>query len=158
MESPECSCLTCSKKYTFDVLSEDIIAVLNKEKIKSSHFVGISLGTILIRQIGEMYPKRVQSMVMAGAIMKLNVRSQILMRFGNVCKSIIPYLWLYRLFAYIIMPKKSHKESRLLFVREAKKLYQKNSYVGINSPLNLNPCCDCFVKWISTSQLCMLWK
>tara|TARA_B100002019_G_scaffold292394_1_gene315343 strand:+ start:237 stop:860 length:624 start_codon:yes stop_codon:yes gene_type:complete len=113
------------KKYTFDVLAEDIIAVLNKEKIKSSHFVGISLGTILIRQIGEMYPKRVQSMVMAGAIMKLNVRSQILMRFGNVCKSIIPYLWLYRLFAYIIMPKKSHKESRLLFVREAKKLYQK---------------------------------
>tara|TARA_B100000003_G_scaffold130769_1_gene117320 strand:- start:73 stop:525 length:453 start_codon:yes stop_codon:yes gene_type:complete len=64
-------------------------------------------------------------MVMAGAIMKLNVRSQILMRFGNICKSIIPYLWLYRLFAYIIMPKKSHKESRLLFVREAKKLYQK---------------------------------
>ena len=113
------------KKYTFDVLAEDIIAVLDKENIKSSHFVGISLGTILIRQIGEMYPQRVQSMVMAGAIMKLNVRSQILMRFGNICKSIIPYLWLYRLFAYIIMPKKSHKESRLLFVREAKKLYQK---------------------------------
>ena len=113
------------KKYTFDVLAEDIIAVLDKEQIKTSHFVGISLGTILIRQIGEMYPERVQSMVMAGAIMKLNVRSQILMRFGNICKSIIPYLWLYRLFAYIIMPKNNHKESRLLFVREAKKLYQK---------------------------------
>ena len=54
------------KKYTFDVLAEDIIAVLDKENIKSSHFVGISLGTILIRQIGEMYPQRVQSMVMAG--------------------------------------------------------------------------------------------
>ena len=113
------------KKYTFDVLAEDIIAVLDKEQIKASHFVGISLGTILIRQISEMYPERVQSMVMAGAIMKLNVRSQILMRFGNIFKSIIPYLWLYRLLAYIIMPKNNHKESRLLFVREAKKLYQK---------------------------------
>ena len=113
------------KKYTFDVLVKDIIAVLDKENIKSSQFVGISLGTILIRQIGEIYPQRVKSMVMAGAIMKLNVRSQILMHFGNICKSIIPYLWLYQLFAYIIMPKKSHKESRLLFVREAKKLYQK---------------------------------
>ena len=51
--------------------------VLDKEKIKSSHFVGISLGTILIRQIAETYPKRIKSMVMAGAIMKLNVRSQI---------------------------------------------------------------------------------
>ena len=48
------------KKYTFDVLAEDIIAVLDKENIKSSHFIGISLGTILIRQIGEMYPQRVQ--------------------------------------------------------------------------------------------------
>jgi pimeloyl-ACP methyl ester carboxylesterase len=113
------------KKYTFDVLAEDIVAVMDKEKISASHFVGISLGTILIRQLGEMYPKRVTSMVMAGAIMKLNVRSQILMRFGNIFKSIVPYLWLYRFFAYIIMPKKSHKESRILFVREAKKLYQK---------------------------------
>ena len=57
--------------------------------------------------------------------MKLNVRSQILMRFGNVVKSVIPYLWLYRFFAFIIMPKKNHRESRLLFVREAKKLYHK---------------------------------
>ena len=53
-------------------------------------------------------------MVMAGAIMKLNTRSQILMKFGNVFKSMIPYLWLYRLFAYIIMPNKNHKKSRLL--------------------------------------------
>ena len=57
--------------------------------------------------------------------MKLNVRSQILMRLGNVVKSVIPYLWLYRFFAFIIMPKKNHRESRLLFVREAKKLYHK---------------------------------
>ena len=62
---------------------------------------------------------------MGGAIVKLNVRSQILMRLGNVVKSIIPYLWLYRFFAFIIMPKKNHRESRLLFVREAKKLYHK---------------------------------
>jgi pimeloyl-ACP methyl ester carboxylesterase len=38
---------------------------------------------------------------------------------------VIPYLWLYRFFAFIIMPKKNHRESRLLFVREAKKLYHK---------------------------------
>ena len=37
----------------------------------------------------------------------------------------MPYIFLYKLFAFIIMPKKNHKESRLLFVKEAKKLYQK---------------------------------
>jgi pimeloyl-ACP methyl ester carboxylesterase len=113
------------KRYTFDSIVDDIIEVLDYEKIKSSHFVGISLGTILIRQLAENHPERVSSMVMGGAIMKLNVRSQILMRLGNIVKSVIPYLWLYRFFAFIIMPKKNHRESRLLFVREAKKLYHK---------------------------------
>ncbi len=113
------------KRYTFDSIVDDIIEVLDYEKIKSSHFVGISLGTILIRQLAENHPGRVSSMIMGGAIMKLNIRSQILMRLGNVVKSVIPYLWLYRFFAFIIMPKKNHRESRLLFVREAKKLYHK---------------------------------
>ncbi len=127
------------KKYTFTSLAQDIVDVLDKEKINSSHFVGISLGTILIRQIAETYPKRIKSMVMAGAIMKLNVRSQILMRFGNLFKSIVPYLWIYRLFAYIIMPKKNHKESRLLFVREAKKLYKKEFMRWYKLTSDLNP-------------------
>ena len=114
-----------NQRYTFEVIVADIIEVLDYEKIESSHFVGVSLGTILIRQLAETYPDRVRSMVMGGAIVKLNIRSQILMRLGNVVKSIIPYLWLYRFFAFIIMPKKNHRESRLLFVREAKKLYHK---------------------------------
>ena len=113
------------ERYTFEVIVADIVEVLDYEKISKSHFVGISLGTILIRQLAETYPERVQSMIMGGAIIKLNLRSQILMRFGNIVKSVIPYLWLYQFFAFIIMPKKNHRESRLLFVREAKKLYHK---------------------------------
>ena len=113
------------ERYTFDTIVDDIVEVMDYENIKQSHFVGISLGTILIRQLAETHPRRVLSMVMGGAIMKLNVRSQILMRFGNIVKSVIPYIWLYQFFAFIIMPKDNHKESRLLFVREAKKLYHK---------------------------------
>ena len=59
-------------KYTFNAVTDDIIEVLNKEKILKSHFVGISLGTILIRKIAEINPERIITMVMAGAIIKLN--------------------------------------------------------------------------------------
>ena len=111
--------------YTFDAIAADIIEVLDHEKIKSSHFMGISLGTILIRTIAEKSPKRVNSMIMGGAILKFNFKSRLLMRFGNATKSILPYMWLYKILAFIIMPKRNHKESRLLFIREAKKLYQK---------------------------------
>ena len=111
--------------YTFDAIAADIIEVLDHEKIKSSHFMGISLGTILIRTIAEKSPARVNSMIMGGAILKFNFKSRLLMRFGNATKSILPYMWLYKILAFIIMPKHNHKESRLLFIREAKKLYQK---------------------------------
>ena len=99
--------------------------VIDYLDIKKSHFVGISLGTVLIRNLAEKYPERVSSMVMGGAIMRLDMRFRLLMIFGNMFKSLVPYIWLYRLFTFAIMPDSNHKESRLLFIREAKKLYQK---------------------------------
>jgi len=80
------------KKYTFSALANDIHEVLEHLKIQKSHFVGISLGTILIRQLAEMYPERVQSMILGGAILKMNFRSQILMKLGNIFKYVLPYL------------------------------------------------------------------
>jgi len=118
--------LTLQKKeYTFDSIAKEILDVLNHESIAKSHFMGISLGTILIRTLAEKAPDRVQSMIMGGAILNLNTRSKVLMHLGNATKSIVPYMWIYKLFAFIIMPYKNHKESRSLFIREAKKLYQK---------------------------------
>jgi pimeloyl-ACP methyl ester carboxylesterase len=113
------------KKYSFDVIGDEVIEVLDHLKIEKSHFVGISLGTIIIRELSERYPERISSMIMGGAVMKLNIRGQILMRTGALLKSVVPYLLLYKLFAWVIMPKDNHKESRSLFVNEAKKLYQK---------------------------------
>lgn len=112
-------------KYTFDAITADIVEIIDYLKIEKSHFVGISLGTILIRNLAEKHPDRVQSMILAGAIMKLNFRSQLLIKLGAVLKSVVPYILLYKLFAFIIMPRKNHNQSRILFVREAKKLYQK---------------------------------
>ena len=66
------------KQYTFKSISEDVLEVLNHLNIGATHFVGISLGTIIIREIAETHPNRVKSMVLGGAIMKLNVRAQIL--------------------------------------------------------------------------------
>lgn len=126
-------------KYTFDSITEDIVEVIDYENIKKSHFIGISLGTILIRNLAEKHPSRVASMVMGGAIMKLNLRSQVLMRLGVIFKSIVPYIWLYKFFAFVIMPNKNHRESRSLFVREAKKLYQKEFIRWFKLTSEINP-------------------
>ena len=104
------------KKYTFNSITFDILEVLDKEQIKKSHFVGISLGTILIRNFAEKYPSRVKSLKMGGAILKLNLRSKILMFLGNSTKSILPYMWIYKLLAFIVMPNKNHKELSLIHI------------------------------------------
>lgn len=130
---------TFNPKYTFEVITHDIVEVLEHLQIQKSHFIGISLGTILIRNLAEMRPDLVQSMILGGAIIKLNFRSQLLMKIGNVFKSVVPYMLLYKLFAFIIMPRKNHKKSRLLFVNEAKKLYQKEFLRWFKLTAEINP-------------------
>ena len=130
---------TFNPKYTFDSITHDIVEVIEHLKIEKSHFIGISLGTILIRNLAEKRPELVQSMIMGGAIIKLNFRSQVLMKIGNIFKSVVPYMMLYKLFAFIIMPKKNHKKSRLLFVNEAKKLYQKEFLRWFKLTSEINP-------------------
>ena len=134
---------TFKQRYNFPDLANDILEVLDFLKIQSSHFVGISLGTILIRQLAEMSPHRVQSMILGGAILKMNFRSQILMRVGNLFKYVMPYLILYKLFAFIIMPRENHKQSRLLFINEAKQLCQKEFIKWFRLTAQINP----VLKW-----------
>jgi pimeloyl-ACP methyl ester carboxylesterase len=131
--------LEANEHYTFPLLADDIVMVLEHLQIKKSHFVGISLGTILIRQLAEDFPEKLESMILGGAIFKMNFRSQILMRLGKALRFVIPYLWLYRLFAYIIMPRKNHTASRLLFVNEAKKMNQKEFIKWFELTTQINP-------------------
>lgn len=125
--------------YSFENVAQDIVDVIDHLGIKTSHFVGISLGTIIIRQLAAMHPQRVSSLTMAGAIMYLNLRAQILMNVGMFSKSLIPYMWLYRFFAHIIMPRPNHKKSRELFIREAKKLSQLEFIRWFRLSTEVNP-------------------
>jgi len=113
------------REYTFEDISLDVLKILDHLGIQKSHFIGVSLGTILIRVIAEMDPGRVQSMTLAGAITRLNIRSRFLVWLAKVFKPVIPFMWLYRLFARIIMPSNRHRESRYLFIKEAQKVYRR---------------------------------
>ncbi|MFB0980487.1 MAG: alpha/beta hydrolase, partial [Alteromonadaceae bacterium] len=95
--------------------------------------------TIIIRNIAELAPQYVSSMVLGGAITRFNARSNILVYLGNFFKHCLPYMWLYRLFAFIMMPRKRHKESRHLFVREAKRLCQQEFIRWFKLAMDVNP-------------------
>lgn len=127
------------QEYTFDDISKDVLEVIDHLNIKKAHFIGVSLGTIIIRNLSEIAPDRVKSAILCGAITRLNVRSRLLVFLGNTFKKVVPYMWLYRFFAWIIMPRKRHANARNLFIREAKKLYQKEFLRWFKLTNSVNP-------------------
>jgi pimeloyl-ACP methyl ester carboxylesterase len=126
------------KAYTFDEVTADIVTVLDHHQIKEAHFIGISLGTIIIRVMAEMHPERVKSMTMGGAVIRFNTRSKFLLWVAHWIKRFVPYMWIYKLYAWILMPKKKHELARNLFVREARKLYQKEFVRWIRITTRIN--------------------
>lgn len=127
------------ERYSFNEVGNDVIEVLDHLKIASSHFVGISLGTVIIRELSERFPHRIDGMVLGGAILKINTKGQFLMRLGVRLRTLVPYLLLYKLFAFVIMPKKNHRHSRNFFIQEARKLYQKEFVKWFALVVEVNP-------------------
>jgi len=110
--------------YTFKTLIDDVFSVLDSLKIDRAHFIGVSLGTLLIRELTYFYPDRVHSVIHTGAITELDLRSKALIQFGHLAKSWIPFYTLYKLFAWIIMPGKAHRPARELFKQQASQISQ----------------------------------
>lgn len=112
------------KQRTFSAIAEQVLHVLDRHSIKKAHFVGISLGTIVIQVIHALHPKRVASMVLGGAVEKVQLPIRIILSGINLVKRWIPYMWLYQVCAWILMPRKHHRESRQVFIKEACKIGQ----------------------------------
>ncbi len=116
---------TDTKNYSFELIASDVIALLEQKGIHQAHFVGVSLGSIVIKSLRAQRPDLVKSMIFAGAVTKLNVRSRFILRMGRILYSFLPQMSLYQLMARIMMPRSNHKASRHLFINEAKKVMDK---------------------------------
>jgi hypothetical protein len=73
----------------------------------------------------ETHKEYINKSIFAGAITSFNYFTRFLLFCLNLLKSILPNMLLYKLFAYIIMPQSNHKESRLIFINEAKVIDRK---------------------------------
>jgi len=121
---------------TFADISKEVIEVLDEKNIEKTHVIGMSLGTVVAQTMADNHPERVESLILGGAIIRFDIRTKLLLWIARATKSFVPYMFLYKTFAYILMPLKKHEESRLAFVNEAKKMCQKE-----------------FVKWMSLTKL-----
>lgn len=112
------------ESYDFGLVTEDVIRVLDHLGIERAHFVGVSLGTILIRELQGRAPERFLTAIHSGAIVHVDWFSRFLIASGHALKGLVPFFWLYSLFAWIIMPGRHHRATRAYFRREASRIPQ----------------------------------
>lgn len=126
--------------YRFDEIALDVVQIMDHLKIEKAHFVGISLGCIIIRAIDKLAPGRAESIILGGAIVQFNKKINVLVNTARLLSSILPYMWLYRLNAWILIPSKKHAKSRQLFIREAIKLGEREfkKWLNMSSEINNN--------------------
>ena len=112
-------------------LYKGIKATLDALGIEKAHFVGLSLGTVVIANFAVCFPQYVKSIVLGGPSLKLNSVSQVAVVCANKVKNIMPYEQLYQFFAWFMMPKRNHEKSRRIFLREVVKLKKETMYAWI---------------------------
>ncbi|MDP2112845.1 MAG: alpha/beta hydrolase [Bacteroidota bacterium] len=116
---------TLDADYSFDEIALDVIQIMDHLQIHKAHLVGISLGCIVIRAIDKLAPGRAESIILGGAIIQFNKTLKVLISMAKILNSVLPYMWLYRLNARILMPLRRHRDSRNIFIKEAIKLGEK---------------------------------
>jgi pimeloyl-ACP methyl ester carboxylesterase len=116
---------TSEELYRLDEIAFDVIQAMDHLGIKKTHYIGISLGCIVIRAIDKLSPGRAESIILGGAVVQFNKKINALVTLGKLLNSVLPYMWLYKLNAWILIPSKKHSQSRKLFISEAIKLGER---------------------------------
>lgn len=115
-------------KMEINEIIEDIVQILDDENIDSAYFVGMCLGNVVVDLIYENRPEKVKRIVYGAPVREINLFNRTLLNTGNMFKHLMPHAMLYNLFALVMMPKKNHRESRQLFVKQAKKM-KRNDFL-----------------------------
>jgi pimeloyl-ACP methyl ester carboxylesterase len=111
-----------AEDYDFDLITRDIIEVLDTYKIEKAHFITLSFGSVIMQDISIKYPHLVASAIFAGGIFKANYLIKIFVQLARFFNHFLPYRWMYSIFSYLLMPYSKHQESRRIYKRQAQKL------------------------------------
>ena len=110
------------KGFNFTRAAEQVMEVVNHLKISKGHFIGLSLGSIVVRLIAKNNPQHVSSMVLAGAVTELNAKVRTLLTLATTFKRLIPYALIKKVIAKCIIPQGKYDKSKKLFLNNAKKV------------------------------------
>lgn len=114
------------KKVTkFEIVADMIVDKLREFNINKATFMCVSLGSLVFAGILSKYPDIVESAVLCGAVSGIGLPSKSLLNIVNSIKFALPYMIVLKIFAYVMMPFKSHSKSRKFFINSGKTMGRK---------------------------------
>lgn len=121
------------ENYNFSIITEDIKEVLDHLKINKAHFITLSFGSVLLQHLAMSYPKVIDKSVVAGGIFKGNISIKMFVYLAKFMNTFLSYPIMYRLFSFILMPKKRNLKARRIYQIQAQKLSQSEymKWVGL---------------------------
>lgn len=131
-----------------DTISNDILSILENNAIRSSHFIGLSLGTVIIRHFALKYSKNVESLILAGAITKINYRLKFFFLVQKLLKPLIAFHSQFKFFTYLLLPNRNHKESRAFLLDQSRKWEKEEFSKWFRFTKKLNP----LLKYLHAEQ------
>jgi len=108
--------------YSFEVISRRLWDLVDDCGLDRIHILGVSLGAIIALDMEQRRPNQVKSLVLAGAIVRLDQKLKFIAQVSLSLAKIIGYRAFYKMAAFIALPRKNHKTSREVFIRESKAL------------------------------------
>jgi len=112
-------------EYNFDIVSDDILEVIDHLGIKKAHFMSLSLGSVVLQKIDERRPELIDKMIMAGGVFKADYKIRLFVHSAKFLNNFLPYRVMYNLFSFIVLPRKNHRQSRRIFRLQSQKLAPK---------------------------------
>lgn len=103
-------------------VTQEIITVLDEYNIKNAVFIGVSLGTIFIKQLEISFPEYIDYAIMVGAVCEVGTFLTTVVNVFSRIGDKLPFAFVYRVFSKVLMPSKDSKESRKIFCKCAEAL------------------------------------
>lgn len=108
--------------YDFDIVCDDILAVVDHIGLERAHFLALSLGSIILQKLSDRRPEMIYSMIMAGGVFKADWKLHLFAHSGRFLSHFLPFRWIYDTFIMIVLPRANHAPSRRLYRLQSKKL------------------------------------
>ncbi|WP_338470896.1 alpha/beta hydrolase [Niallia sp. XMNu-256] len=112
--------------FNLDSVIEAMVQTLNQLKIYKAHFVGISLGSVVLHYFLQKHPEYINSMVLGGAITRFSPIARTALRIFNLTHGVLPALWIYSIMGQYMLPTNKLKTTREIFYNGVKQMKKGN--------------------------------